>query len=190
MKEGASRKNQEGIKLLEQGKLEEALRLFNEAIEIDGEYSAAWLNRSDVYRKLGKEADADANIESWKVIQNNQQKLKDEEISRRDKETLETTLLRLGQIIEEKDSKHLLIRLNHGKILLDGDTEDITLEGRRFSIIHGKRIIPFSEVMSVAWYYKRHHPEEGMRPFSLRQREDWELILNTVSGMFLVDYFV
>lgn len=37
-KEEAVRKNQEGLKLYQEEKYEEALRLFNEALEIDGEY--------------------------------------------------------------------------------------------------------------------------------------------------------
>ena len=67
-KEEASRKNQEGVKLLEQEKYEEALIKFNEAIEIDEENAAAWLNRSEANKKLGKEAEANADRERWESL--------------------------------------------------------------------------------------------------------------------------
>lgn len=67
-REEAARKNQEGLKLLEQGKYEEALRKFDEAIEIDPENASAWLNRSNTYRELGREAEADTNREMWKSL--------------------------------------------------------------------------------------------------------------------------
>ena len=67
-REDAVQKNLEGLKLYRDEKYEEALRKFNEAIEIDAEYAALWVNRSDVNRKLGREAEADADMERWESL--------------------------------------------------------------------------------------------------------------------------
>ena len=67
-REEAFRKNQEGLRLFQAGKYEEALKLFNEALEIDSELASAWLNRSDVYKQLGREAEADADKEKWESL--------------------------------------------------------------------------------------------------------------------------
>jgi tetratricopeptide (TPR) repeat protein len=67
-KKDVVQKNMEGVELYRKEKYEEALSKFNEAMEIDAEYPAPWLNRSDAYRKLGREAEADADIKKWKSL--------------------------------------------------------------------------------------------------------------------------
>jgi tetratricopeptide (TPR) repeat protein len=64
----AVRKNVEGLKLYQEGKYEEALRKYNEAIEMDAGYAAPWINRSAVHRKLGREADADDDMKWYESL--------------------------------------------------------------------------------------------------------------------------
>lgn len=81
-REDALRKNMEGLKLYQEGKYEEALRLFNEAIESDPENAAAMLNRSDVYKKLGREVEADADREKWTMLKSKPKERDAEDVQR------------------------------------------------------------------------------------------------------------
>lgn len=79
-REDSARKNLEGLELYRDGKYEEALRLFNKAIKSDTKNAAAWLNRSNTYRKLGREAEAEADMERCKVLQGEHQERDAEEV--------------------------------------------------------------------------------------------------------------
>lgn len=67
-RENAVQKNLEGLELFREGKHEEALRKFNEAIEIDEKYPAPWFNRLAVNSKLGRETEAAADRERWQSL--------------------------------------------------------------------------------------------------------------------------
>jgi len=67
-KEEAARKNQEGLRLFQAEKYDEAIRMFNEAIEIDSEYASTWINRSEANRKLGREDEANADKERGSIL--------------------------------------------------------------------------------------------------------------------------
>ena len=62
------RKNAEGLAAYQAGKYEEAVKLFNDAINLNPYYPATWLNRSEAYRKLGKTAEADADRNKWLIL--------------------------------------------------------------------------------------------------------------------------
>lgn len=67
-REEAARKNLEGQRLLEAGQYDEAIKLFSEAIEADANHAALWLNRSEAKRKLGREAEAEADKEKGEAL--------------------------------------------------------------------------------------------------------------------------
>jgi len=46
--------NEKGVALYMQGKYDEAIDAYDEAIELDKEYATAWSNRGAAYAKLGK----------------------------------------------------------------------------------------------------------------------------------------
>jgi uncharacterized RDD family membrane protein YckC len=72
-KEEATRKNLEGLKLLREGDYDVAIRLFSDAIKMDPEYPAPWLNRSEANRKTGREAEAEADMEKWGTLMSKDQ---------------------------------------------------------------------------------------------------------------------
>ena len=90
-REEAAQKNQEGLRLCQLEKYDEAIRLFDEAIEIDVEYATPWLNRSESNRKLGREAEADADKEKWRTILGKQKERDAKELSLLNKEQVKTT---------------------------------------------------------------------------------------------------
>jgi len=67
-KQEATLKNLEGLKLLRVGKYDEAVTLFSESTEMDSTYPAPWLNRSETNRKLGRGAEAEADMEKWRSL--------------------------------------------------------------------------------------------------------------------------
>ncbi|MFQ5874866.1 MAG: tetratricopeptide repeat protein [Dehalococcoidia bacterium] len=57
-KKTASDLNSEGIDLLDQGRINQALERFAQAIEVDPNYAPTYLNRAEAFRRQGKEAEA------------------------------------------------------------------------------------------------------------------------------------
>ena len=70
--EDSTNKNIEGQRLFQEGQYEEARQLFSEAIKADPENPAAWLNRAETYRKLGKDKEADDDRERWLALRQSQ----------------------------------------------------------------------------------------------------------------------
>jgi tetratricopeptide (TPR) repeat protein len=175
-REEAVQRNQEGLRLFQLGKNDEAIRLFDEAIEIDADYAAPWLNRSEVNRKLGRETEADADKEKWRI---KKQSIQQE----RDFISIETILPRLGQVIREYDQQHMVISPLFGdRITIDKPTQSIVVKGAILWLIPTKRVIPFSDA-KVVLLYKHYHPVDSSSRFTIVRSEtaidEWEVFLDT-----------
>ena len=66
--ERAFEANGRGERLLAEGKLEEALAAFNEAVLASPGYAAAWLNHARVLEKLGRTGEAEADREAARSL--------------------------------------------------------------------------------------------------------------------------
>ncbi|MEE9325115.1 MAG: tetratricopeptide repeat protein [Dehalococcoidia bacterium] len=64
----AAELNREGINLLAAGKFQEAIEAFSKAIEVDANYSAAYLNRAEAYRRAGNESQAIEDEERYRSL--------------------------------------------------------------------------------------------------------------------------
>jgi tetratricopeptide (TPR) repeat protein len=60
--------NGKGESLAAEGKLDEALAVFNEAVLASPGYAGAWLNRADVLEKLGRVDEAEADREAARSL--------------------------------------------------------------------------------------------------------------------------
>ena len=64
--ESAAAQNSQGREHLRTENYEAALAAFNRAIELDPDYVFAYRNRAQVYRRLGRSAEAEADEEVWR----------------------------------------------------------------------------------------------------------------------------
>lgn len=63
--DSAYAQNSEGRNLLQAENYQGALRAFSRAIELDPDYLFAYRNRAEVYRRLGRSVEAEADEEVW-----------------------------------------------------------------------------------------------------------------------------
>ena len=60
--------NNRGEKLVAEGKLDEALAAFNEAVLASPDYATAWLNHAHVLERLGRNSEAEADREAARSL--------------------------------------------------------------------------------------------------------------------------
>ena len=177
-REEATRKNLEGLKSLESGEYDEAIGLFSEAIELDADYPAPWLGRSEANGKSGREAEARADRERWSIVFRKQQEGIDRERSTSMDSRLKALLRRLELVgkIKELDSQHLLITPGFLKwscrVTVDRTNQSIFLDKKLFLFISRKQIIPFSDIISVVLHYQQGYSQWN-------NEEEWCLVLKT-----------
>ena len=61
-------KNSEGLRLEQSGDYEGAVQAFTQALILNPKSAAGYLNRAEVLRRLGREAEAQVDLEKWKAI--------------------------------------------------------------------------------------------------------------------------
>ena len=64
----AGKLDREGLSLLSEGRIDEAIELFTEAIETDDNFGPSYLNRAEAYRQKGKSKEADQDEIAYNTL--------------------------------------------------------------------------------------------------------------------------
>ena len=170
-REEAARKNLEGQKLLEAEQYDEAIKLFSEAIEIDTNYAAPWLNRSDANRKLGREAEANADKEKGEsLLQAARTGVAQQRTAFSGRTVIEEAQQRMifgGRTLRGRTLRGRLITVD--EVIIDKVAQSIMVRKPRFWFIPSKRVIPFSTVIGVNAVF---HPADQL------SESRWEVRIN------------